>query len=119
MKRLLHLASLALVALLIGCATGAKAPSTNEALRTAYDSVDAYVQVVTASLARGRITEAQAEKASASAKKARESINTAAAAFRACEPAKPCVVYADLMKGLQPALLELERDLRAKEGALK
>lgn len=102
---------LLLLALLVGCATG-----PNASIKTGYDTVDAYVQVTTQALERGRITPAQASQASANAKKAKESIDTAANALMACKP--PCDP-ASILTGLQPTLLELEKQLRAQQEASK
>lgn len=111
MKRLFAI----VVALLL--AACAAAPSVNGQLKAAYDTVGAYVEVTTVSLQRGRITVQQAEQASAQAKRVKEQLDLASAALGACKPDAPCAGYLDLMKGLQPNLYELERQLRAQQGA--
>lgn len=113
-KRLtLFLASITL-AILTACAS---APSVNSQLKAAYDTTGAYVDMTATSLMRGRITVAQAEKASANAKKARETIDAAALALGACKPPTPCTDYLSLITSLQPTLYEFERELRAQQGA--
>lgn len=99
---------------LAACAT--TMPSTNGQLKTAYDTVAAYVEVTSISLQRGRITPAQADQASATAKKVRGQVDAARAALAGCK-AEPCTGYLDLMKSLQPSLYDLERELRAQQGA--
>jgi D-tyrosyl-tRNA(Tyr) deacylase len=84
-------------------------------LDAAYATTSAYVQVTTQSLERGRITAAQAARASASAKKVQATLDTARVALAGCKPEAPCTAYTDLMSSLQPALLELERELRARQ----
>lgn len=112
MKRLTLFIAAAALALLAACATGT--PSVNSQLKAAYDTTNAYVEVTTSSLLRGRITVDQAAKASANAKKARDAIDTAAVALAGCRAPNPCTQYVTLMQGLQPALLEFERELRAQ-----
>ena len=98
-----------LFALLAACAT----VKPEGQLKAAYDTTNAYVELTKSSLARGRITPEQAAKASANAKKAQAKIDQAAAVLATCKP--PCSDYADIMKGLQPTLLELEAELRKRE----
>lgn len=105
------------LALLTACASGP--PSINSQLKAAYDTTNAYVEVTSTSLLRGRITVEQATKASASAKKARDAIDSAALALAACKPPAPCTDYLTIIQSLQPTLLEFERELRAREGAPK
>jgi hypothetical protein len=112
----LFLAACAL-ALLTACATGA--PSINTQLKAGYATTAAYVDLARTSLLRGRITEEQASKASANAKKARDTLDAAALALAGCKPDLPCTEYTNLMSALQPTLLELERELRAQEAKEK
>lgn len=98
-------------ALLVACATVA---TPNAQIKAAYDTVGAYTQVMTQALQRGRITPDQAAQASANAKKARDSIDSAAALLATCKP--PCDPT-QIINSLQPTLFELERQLRAQQGA--
>lgn len=98
------------LALVVGCAT----TGPNAQIKAAYDTVGAYTQVMTQALQRGRITPDQAAQASANAKKARDSIDTAAAALATCKP--PCDPT-QILNSLQPTLFELEKQLRAQQGA--
>ena len=118
MKRLLNLAGLLLVACLIGCATPV-APSGNALLKGSFDTADAYVQMVTTSLVRERITDAQAAQALDNAKKTRKTLKDAEAALAACKPAVPCTSYIDLLQSVQPNLIAFEAELRKQEGAKK
>lgn len=102
-------------ALLVACAGGP--PSVNSQIKSAYDTTNAYVEITKTSLMRGRITVDQAERASANAKKARETIDTAAAALAGCKLQTPCTGYLSIMQNLQPTLYEFERELRAQQGA--
>lgn len=104
---------LATALLMTACATGA--PSLSSQLDTAYATTSAYVQVTTQSLERGRITADQAAKASANAKKVKDTLDTARVALASCVPEQPCTKYTDLLSALQPSLLELERELRARQ----
>jgi hypothetical protein len=101
--------AIVLVALVSACAS----VKPEGQLKAAYDTTNAYVELTKSSLARGRITPDQAAKASANAKKAQAKIDQAAAVLATCKP--PCSDYTDIMKGLQPTLLELEAELRKKE----
>jgi hypothetical protein len=112
----LFIAALAL-ALLAACATGA--PSINTQLKAGYDTTAAYADLARTSLLRGRITPAQAAKASTNAKKARDTLDAARIALAGCKPELPCTEYTNLMGALQPTLLELERELRAQEAKEK
>lgn len=106
MKRL---CLLIVAAILVACAT----VSPNAQIKAAYDTVGAYTQVMTQALQRGRITPDQAAQASANAKKARESIDLAAATLATCKP--PCDPT-QIINSLQPTLFELEKRLRAQQG---
>jgi multidrug efflux pump subunit AcrA (membrane-fusion protein) len=98
---------------LAGCASGP--PSVNTQLKAGYDTTAAYADLARTSLLRGRITAEQAAKASANAKKARDTLDAASVALAGCKPDAPCTDYTNLMQALQPTLLEIERELRAKE----
>jgi hypothetical protein len=99
-----------LISLLVACAT----VSQNSQLKFAYDTVSAYTDSTATALMRGRITPDQASKASANAKKARDAVDTAAIALAKCvSPCDPSTI----LNGLQPTLIELEKELRAREGA--
>lgn len=104
------------VAFLAACST---VPSANSQLKTGYDTVNAYVEIVSTSLARGRISPENAEKASVNAKKALSSLDTAKVALAECRETLPCDKYTDLLKAVQPSLLEFELELRKQQGAVK
>lgn len=96
------------LAVLTACAT----MNPNAQVKAAYDLVTAYTDATAVALMRGRITPDQAAKASANAKKARESIDVTAAALKGCAP--PCDPQ-KLAQGLQPMLIELEKELRERQ----
>jgi hypothetical protein len=110
MKRLFLIAVLSLLA---ACTTVSLTP--NSQIQTAAETVSAYVRATEIALMRGRITPDQAAKASANAKKARDSIVAARVALAGCKPDTPCTDYVSLIQQLQPTLYELERELRAQE----
>lgn len=110
MKRLF---AILLVALLTACASAPVGGS----LETAYNTVDAYRQIVQVSLQRGRITPDQAASASAKARGAVAKIDAARAALKACLPPAACTEYLTLMQSLQPTLYEMEAELRKQQGA--
>ena len=105
-----------LLALLTACGALGPAP-VNGQLKTAYETVDAYVALTTTSLQRGRITADEARKASAQAKSARDKIDLADKALQGCKGQTPCDTYVALMQQLQPILFELERQAREREKA--
>lgn len=105
-----------LLALLTACG-GFGPTSVNGQLKTAYETVDAYVVLTTSSLQRGRISVEEAKKASDQAKAARDKIDLAAKALEGCKGQTPCDTYVALMQQLQPILFELERQAREKEKA--
>lgn len=105
------------LAFITACST---VPQTvNGQLVTAYNTVNAYVDLTKNGLARGRISIAQAEQASANAKKAQNTINQAEIALAGCKEQLPCDTYTDLLKSLQPSLLEFEMELRKQQGQVK
>lgn len=107
---------LAACALVVLSACASVGTSVNGQLVTAYQTVSAYVDVTKNALVRGRISPAQAEKASANAKKASATIDQAKVALQGCKEQFPCDTYTDLLKSLQPTLLEFELELRRQEG---
>ena len=109
MKRMIYAL---LLAVLTACAA---APTPQVTLSQAYDTANAYVQMTTTSLQRGRITPEQAVRARANAQKLLQTLDTAKAALAGCKPAAPCTEYTDILQSLQPTLYELERDLRAQQ----
>lgn len=106
---------MAFALLMGGCAS--VGGSTNSQLKTAYATVDGYVELTKSSAARGRITPDEAAKASALAKSAMAKLDLARTALKGCGEATPCDGYVALMQQLQPILFELERQARLKEQA--
>lgn len=94
-------------------------PSGNSQLKTGYDTVNAYVEIVSTSLVRGRISPENAAKASGNAKKAVVVLDQAKVALAECKETLPCDKYTDLLKALQPSLLEFEMELRKQQGEVK
>lgn len=111
-----NLAAVMAAFVLAACASLATT-SPNAQIELAAKTVEAYVDMTITSLQRGRITPEQAERASANAKKARDTINAAAVALKGCKPEAPCTDFTSLLQGLQPSLYEFERELRAQQGA--
>ena len=106
-----------IVALAVVVLTACASLSTpNGKIAAAYDTVNAYVQTTGAALVRGRITPDQAARASANAKRARDAVDAAAITVADCKP--PCDATA-VVQALQPMLLELEAELRKREGETK
>jgi hypothetical protein len=114
MKKLI---SIIFLSLLTACSTLPQ--SVNGQLQTAYNTVSAYVDVTKNGLVRGRLSAEQAEKASANAKKAQNTIDQAKTALVLCKEQLPCEGYTDLLKSLQPSLLEFELELRKQQGQVK
>jgi hypothetical protein len=113
MKRLLTRVLLAAAAMIV--AACASMPTMPAQLKAGYETVTAYQAIVTQALERDRITSAQGEQALANARKAKATLDQARIVLAGCKPEQPCTEYADLMAALQPSLLELERQLRARE----
>lgn len=108
MKRFL---AACLIALLTACASTPRSRQVD----LAYDAVNTYVDSTKQMLARGRITPEQATKAAGNSDKAMAMIADARKALAGCTPQLPCGDFTSIMKGLQPNLLELERELRERE----
>lgn len=89
--------------------------SVNRSLEASYQTVTAYVALVHRALATDRITVAQAEQASANAKAAKASLGQASAALAACRAVRPCYGYDLLMRGVSPALLSFEAELKKEK----
>jgi hypothetical protein len=113
MKGLLTRVLLAAAALIV--AACASMPTMPAQLKAGYETVTAYQAIVTQALERDRITSAQGAQALANARKAKATLDQARIVLAGCKPDQPCTEYADLMAALQPSLLELERQLRARE----
>lgn len=125
MKRIITFIAALLLAACAGMNTKSLT-SPDGQLTTGYNTVNAYVQWGKESLARGAISTTQAQAASERARKATATLDTARTALEGCNAAPatpttalPCSNYLTLMQGLQPALWELERELRAAQGAKK
>jgi hypothetical protein len=107
--------------LLAACASVPLPPSTSTPLgilTAATDTATAYVDFSIARFQRGAITLEQFERAISRSKIVKSQIELAAKANSACPPAPaPCPGYLQALSLLQPALLELEKELRAKETA--
>lgn len=82
-------------------------------------SVDGYLAFHEQALARGRISGADAVKAGERAKSTNAKIEDIRKAMAACVDLTNCTSATGLLTNLQPSLLELEKDLRAKEAAQK
>lgn len=104
------------LAFLVACST---MPSMNGQLVTGYNTVSAFVDLTKNALVRGRISVADAEKASVNAKTAQATLDRAKAALDACKQTLPCEGYTDLLKALQPDLLAFELELRKAQGEVK
>jgi hypothetical protein len=87
--------------------------SLNNRLDIAYKSVTAYSNQAYSLLSRGRITVAQAEKASNNSKRAKEALDFASGLTKAC-PAEPCTTDGQL-KEAEAILDALEVELKDKE----
>lgn len=107
MKRLFILLAAVLLA---ACAT----VNPRAQIDLAYSTVNSYVDATKVALARGRITPDQAVKAADNADLALKKLALAREVLSGCA-AQPCADFTALMNGLQPNLLELERELRARE----
>lgn len=114
MRYLRHLV-IAFALVLAACASAPTTPAAQ--IEAAAKTVEAYVDMTLVSLQRGRITPAQAEQASANAKKARDTILSARAVLSGCPAGAACPGAASLLKSLQPSLYEFERQLREQQGA--
>ena len=95
----------------VACAT----QSLNTQLKAGYDTVTGYQAFVAQALDRDRMTVEQGDRALANARKAKATLDAARLALAGCKPEAPCTEYTSIMQQLQPALLELERELRARE----
>lgn len=112
MKRLFLLVAALLLA---ACAT----IDLRDHVSAAQSGIDAYLSFNEQALARGRISGAEAVKAGQRALKANADLDAVRKAMAACVDLKNCASATSLLSNLQPNLLELERDLRAKEAAQK
>lgn len=99
-----------LIAVLAACAT----VNPSAQVDRAYSVVNAYVEVNQQMLARGRITPSTARAAADKADKLLTEIGKARAVLSACVTL-PCSGFDSMINGLQPSLLELERQLREQE----
>lgn len=111
-----NLATVMLAFVLAACAGTAMTTPAGQ-IETASRTVEAYVEMTIVSLQRGRITPDQAAQASANAKRARDALVAARAALTACRGVLPCTDATALLQNLQPTLYEIERQLRAQQGA--
>lgn len=112
MNTIRSLAAGLLAVLLVACAS----VSPSAQIDMAYTSIDAYVNATQSALARGRITRDQALRAAANADEALSMVGRARAALAGCS-SMPCPAFTSAMQGAQPALLELEKELRRQEAA--
>lgn len=101
--------------LLAACAS---MPDPRAQIALAQSTVDSYVTFVAGRKARGLVGQAEANAAADRAERAMAGIAEVRKALALCAPAAPtCQPFTLSMQTLQPTLLELERELRAKEGA--
>ena len=107
---------MALVAsILMACASPGDL-SPNGSIAMAYQSVEIIVDQATGAVSRGRMSPEQGMKVLAKSKQAREKIADAEKALKVCGlDVKNCDSFQKILDQVQPMLLEMERDLRAKE----
>lgn len=91
--------------------------SPRGAITASYQTVEVLVDQTTTAVARGRISQEQGFKVLELSRKARQSIGKAEQALVACgTDLKNCNSVSKILEEVQPILLEMERELRAKEG---
>lgn len=112
MKKLL---AALLVALSAACTTlGDLSP--RGAITASYQTVEVLVDQATTAVARGRLSQEKGFKVLELSRKARQSIGKAEQALVACgTELKNCDSVTKILEEVQPLLLEMERELRAKE----
>jgi len=111
----MKLFSILFLALLTACAGQ---PIRNQ-IDLGYSTVDAYVAGVKNRLLRGATTPAQANADADRAARMKAGLDKAREFYEQCVVAsksQACTDYVSLMNGMQPDLLALEKELRAKEG---
>ncbi len=113
MKRLFLIFAAALLA---ACAS---MPDLRAQVSVAQSGVNSYLAFHEQGFARGRISGAEAVKAGERAKQANARIDDVRKAIALCPDLKNCSSAQSLLDNLSPSLLELERELRAKEAAQK
>jgi len=90
--------------------------SPNAAIAASYQTVEVLVDQAAGAVVRGRISPEQGEKVLAKSKKARATIAEAENALKVCGlDIKNCNSVQKILDQVQPLLLEMERELRAKE----
>lgn len=105
-----------LIALASACTT-MQDLSPNAAIVAATSSVEILVDQATGAVSRGRMSPEKGQTIVVKAKKALKKINEAEDALRICGvDIKNCNSVQKILDQVQPLLLEMERDLRAKEG---
>lgn len=105
------IAALLMLVFAVGCANmhfGLK-----DRIAVGHDAVTAYTNLAISLRQRERITVKQADQASSNAKRAKAALDFAAG-FGVC-PAEPCTP-ADQLMIAEKILLDLEKELKAKEG---
>lgn len=92
--------------------------SPNAAIAATYSSVEILVDQATGAVRRGRMSPEQGQKVLEKSQKARVKIAQAEEALKVCGlDIKNCDSVQKILDQVQPILLEMERDLRAKEAA--
>lgn len=90
--------------------------SPKAAIAASYATVEVLVDQATGAVVRGRMSPDQGTKVAVKAKKAVETIAKAEDALKLCGvEVKNCDSVQKILDQVQPLLLEMERDLRAKE----
>jgi hypothetical protein len=90
--------------------------SPNAAIAASYQTVEVLVDQAAGAVVRGRMSPEQGEKVLAQSRKARATITEAENALKLCGvDIKNCDSVQKILDRVQPILLEMERELRAKE----
>lgn len=104
-----------LIALTASCASMSDL-SPKAAIAASYATVEVLVDQTTGAVVRGRMSREQGSKIVIKAKKAVDTIAKAEDALKVCGvEVKNCDSVTKILDQIQPLLLEMERDLRAKE----
>lgn len=104
-----------LIAIVSACTT-IQDLSPKGAITASYQSIELLVDQATTAVLRGRISPEKGTAVLVKAKKARSTVEEAEKALALCGvEVKNCDSVQKILEKLQPLLLEMERDLQAKE----